>query len=209
MAQAFSDRGDGLVLHGDPFEWNEPRKSPHLPKEAAQDLLSKVLALYQKHLRHKPTRVVIHKSSGYWTEELEGFKDALGNIPYHDFLALDTRGYRGIRFLRMGHHPPARGTVIELDRKNLVFYTRGYIPYFQKYPGMRIPQPLQIIEHHGDSSSTQICQEILALTKLNWNTAAFACAAPITLAFSRDIGRILAEFPTGKEELKHLYRFYM
>jgi hypothetical protein len=149
--------------------------------------------------------VVIHKSSRYWPEELAGFSAALVDTPYHDFLTLS---YRGIHFLRMGHQPPTRGTVIELDRENLVLYTRGYIPYFQKYPGMRIPQPLEIIEHHGDSSSTQICQEILALTKLNWNTASFACAEPITLAFSRGIGRILAEFSPGKEP-KHWYRFYM
>ncbi len=205
MAQAFSDKGDGLVLRGEPFEWNKPGNSPHLTKEGAQSLLSEVLELYQKHLHHKPTRVVIHKSSRYWKEELEGFKEALKDIPYHDLLTLS---YRGIRFLRVGYQPPSRGTVIELDRKNLILYTRGYIPYFQKYPGMRIPQPLEITEHHGDSSSNQICQEILSLSKLNWNTAAFACAEPITLAFSKQVGRILAEVPPGQEP-KHWYRYYM
>jgi hypothetical protein len=36
-------------------------------------------------------------------------------------------------------------------------------------------------------------EEILVLTKMNWNTAAFACNEPITVAFSRKLGQILAE----------------
>jgi hypothetical protein len=36
-------------------------------------------------------------------------------------------------------------------------------------------------------------REILAVTKLNWNSADFSCDEPITLAFSRRVGEILAE----------------
>ena len=204
MAQAFSDQGEGIVMRGEPFEWDS-RQSPHLSKEAAKDLLSRVLQQYKRHLKQNPTRVVIHKSSRYWEEELQGFKESVGEIPYYDFLTLS---YRGIRFLRVGYKPPCRGTVIELDRRNLVLYTRGFVPFYQQYPGMRIPRPIEIIEHHGDSSSNHICQEILALSKLNWNTAAFACAEPITLHFSRGVGQILAEVPPDQTP-KPWYRFYM
>lgn len=50
--------------------------------------------------------------------------------------------------------------------------------------------------------------EIQALTKLNWNTANFSTAEPITLAFSRRVGQILAELPVMVSPRAE-YRFYM
>lgn len=60
-----------------------------------------------------------------------------------------------------------------------------------------MPQPLEIVEHHGDSPWDSVLKEVLALTKMNWNTADFACAKPITVAFARRVGQILAEVPPG------------
>jgi hypothetical protein len=73
---------------------------------------------------------------------------------------------------------------------------------------MRVPLPLQIVEHIGDSTSETVCREILALTKINWNSCAFCNSDPITLQFARSVGRILTELPKGVEpETK--YKFYM
>jgi hypothetical protein len=73
---------------------------------------------------------------------------------------------------------------------------------------MRVPRPLEIIEHHGSGSMTEIAREILALTKLDWNTTMFAGKEPITTAFAEDVGRILAELPHNVQA-KPSYRFYM
>jgi hypothetical protein len=67
---------------------------------------------------------------------------------------------------------------------------------------------LEVIEHHGDSPWNLVLREILALTKMNWNTADFACSDPITIAFSQKVGRILAELPANLP-IKNEYRFYM
>ena len=72
---------------------------------------------------------------------------------------------------------------------------------------MRVPRPLEILEHHGSASMSQIAQEILALTKLDWNTTMFAGKEPITTAFAHDVAEILREVPD--EALKTSYRFYM
>ena len=101
-----------------------------------------------------------------------------------------------------------RGTVIELGPRDYLLYTRGYIPFIRMYPGARIPNPLEIVEHHGDSSAELVCREILALTKLNWNTCAFASADPVTIDFSRKVAAILKELPEGIEPVSK-YRFYM
>ena len=53
---------------------------------------------------------------------------------------------------------------------------------------MRAPRSLEILEHHASASMTQMVQEILALTKLDWNTAMFAGKEPITTVFAREVG---------------------
>ena len=153
-----------------------------------------VLDLYQKQNRWSlPGRIVVHKTSRYWDEELAGFEDACQSVPRRDFVAL---GSRGIQFYRPGEYPALRGTYVKFGAENILLYTVGYIPFLRTYPGARVPHPLEVLEHHGDSSWNVVLQEILALTKTNWNTADFACSEPVTIAFSHRVGQILAELPT-------------
>ena len=206
LAQAFSENGEGIVLRGERITWDKERdKKPHLNRQDAETLLRRVLQLYRDHFNGPPNRVVVHKTSRYWPEELEGLRAALDDIHSYDFLALERRG---IRFLRLGKEPPVRGTVIQLARRNYLIYTQGYIPFIRQYPGPRIPNPLEVVEHHGDSSPERVCSEVLALTKLNWNTCKFASSDPITTAFSRQVATIIKEMPADVEPSTK-YRFYM
>jgi hypothetical protein len=156
----------------------------------------------------KSRRVIATKKSytpsRYWPEELDGFKAALSDIHSYDFLALERRG---IRFLRLGHEPPIRGTVIQLAKRNYLVYTQGYVPFLRAYPGMRVPNPLEVVEHWGDSSADRVCSEILALTKLNWNTCSYGSGDPISIAFSKQVGRILTEIRSAAVLSK--YRYFM
>lgn len=205
MAQAFSDHGEGIVMRGRPFRWTQLR-SPHLTGELAEDLMNNVLREYSKHVDHAPARVVVHKWSQFWDDERAGFDRALSNIKIVDYVAF---GSRDIRLFRVGKHPPLRGTLVTLDRGNALLYTRGYVPYFGAHVGARVPRPIEIVQHLGPTSLTQIAQEILLLTKLDWNTSDFGGREPITTAFSKDVGAILAELPREAAQPKTLYRFYM
>jgi hypothetical protein len=206
LAQAFSESGEGLVLRGERVTWDKERdKKPHLSRNDAAEILKRVLSLYEGHFNHRPNRVVLHKSSRYWPDELDGFRSALGDIHAYDFLALERRG---IRFLRLGMEPPVRGTVIQLGTKNYLIYTQGYVPFMRQYPGMRVPNPLEVVEHFGDSAADRVCAEILALTKLNWNSCKFASSSPITISFSRQVAPIIKELPDGLDPATK-YRFYM
>ncbi len=206
LAQAFSETGEGLVLRGEQVTWDTSRdKKPHLSESAAKRLMEQVLETYHRHFDDRPRRVVVHKTSRYWPDELAGFKSGLADVHSSDFLAIERRG---IRFLRLGSEPPVRGTVIHLARRNYLVYTRGYVPFLRLYPGMRIPNPLEVVEHHGDTSAERVCSEILALTKLNWNTCAFASADPVTIGFSKQVATILKEMPEGIKPLER-YRFYI
>lgn len=153
-----------------------------------------------------PARVVVHKWRRYWPDVRAGFEQALNNaVSSFDLVAFSDRG---LRFFRAGKEPPLRGTIVQRGTSNCLLYTRGYVPYLGTYPGMRVPCPIEIVEHYGAASLTQICQEILALTKMDWNSAMFAGKEPITTAFSEDVGHILAEMPKGIEP-RPQYRFYM
>jgi len=208
MAQAFTAAGDGYVLRGNSFEWSDSQRerSPHLDSKSAAALIRDVLELYQRQNRRSlPSRLVIHKTSRFSDEEIQGFEAACRIVPQHDFVAF---GNRGIQFYRTGDYPPVRGTFVKFSDTEFALYTDGYIPYLRTYPGARIPRPVEIIEHHGDSPWNIVLQEVLALTKMNWNTADFSCSMPITVAFSRKVGEVLAELP---QELppRPEYRYYM
>ncbi len=205
LAQIFTYTGEGLVLRGGSFEWDSTMdKTPHLTEDGAKDLLSTAMDLYDKKLHGKPTRVVIHKSSEYWGSEKKGFLIALDGIPRHDFVSF---GDKHLKFFRFGKYPPLRGTVVTIGKGNYLLYTRGYIPYTQTYPGARVPWPLDIT-HEGDSTADTILSEILALTKMNWNSAEFSIAQPITMVFSERVGEVMSSIPTNVEPL-HEYRYYM
>jgi hypothetical protein len=69
-----------------------------------------------------------------------------------------------------------------------------------------------LLRPRGDSSPEQVASEVLALTKLNWNTADYCCGVPITIGFARGVGQVLKEFdadPRCKYEPAESYRFYM
>src|SRR5699024_12386750 len=53
------------------------------------------------------------------------------------------------------------------------------------YPGRYIPSPIEIRLFSYDESPEQICNEILALTKMNWNNTQFDRKFPITIDCSR------------------------
>jgi hypothetical protein len=207
MAQTFTASG-GYVLRGNTFDWDEAAegKSPHLDHASAQSLIREVLDLYKRQNKNSlPSGLVVHKRSRFWPDELDGFQDGAAQVPQTDFVAM---GERGIRFFRPGDYPPLRGTYVKFSDANFILYATGYIPFLESYPGARIPQPLEIVEHFGDSPWTTVLHELLGLTKLNWNSADFAARSPITLAFSHRVGEILAELPDNAP-IRHEYRFYM
>lgn len=115
----------------------------------------------------------------------------------------------GPRFYR-GSEPPICGMYIALGEREGLPFMRGYVPLLRKYPVMRVPGPLKTIGHHGSASMTQIAQETLALTKLDWSTAMFAGKEPIATVFAWEVGPILSELPSNTDtEPKRSYRSYM
>ena len=208
IAQAFTQSGEGFVLRGDSVEWDERQereRTPHLKKGQAESLLKRVLDIYEKQVGTKARKVVLHKSSRYSDEEKAGFESALSGTTAH--YALVTLSHRRIVCLRPGYKAVLRGTCVDFGEKKGLVYTTGYVPFLRCYSGFRIPQPIEITENHGSLTFRECAEDILRLTKLNWNTSDFATHDPITLAFSRRVGEILKL--AGSREPALQYRYYM
>lgn len=206
VVQAFDEHGEGLVLRGHDFHWDEDRqgRSPHLPEDLAFELVRMVLDRYREERHQSPERVVIHKSSRFEDEELTGFESALREVHQYDLVALTP--VSETRLARAGKYPPMRGTSFELG-DDAYLYTTGFMPELGGYPHGHVPSPLRIADHIGDTPLSQVAREVLVLTKMNWNSANGFGLMPITLRFSRLVGDILREVPEGKALPK--YKFYM
>ncbi len=207
LAQAFDDQGEGFVLRGREFEWDETKngRSPHLPREAAEELINGVVNRYWQERKTFPRRIVIHKTSEYWPAEREGFMAGLKQVAQADMVAL--RSSSRVRLIREGMYPPLRGTAFHCGNVTH-FYTTGYLKALERYPHGHVPSPIEIYDHYGDSSKATLIKEVLILTKMNWNSANFSGAMPITLRFADLVGEILREMPEGFEP-NPKYKFYM
>lgn len=216
VAQAFDYLGQGVVLRGEPFEWDidEHGRTPHLSRSAASYLLQQTLEEYKKISRLPPRRVVIHKSSRFWGSdhakfnELDGFYEGIEAVNPDASIDLVALAESRVRLARVGQYPPVRGTFALIENKTPILYTHGFTPYFDTYPGVHVPLPWTILENHGDSDIMQLAEELLALTKMNVNNASFSDGTPITLAFSRKVSEILKQ--VGPEmPVRSEYAFYM
>jgi len=204
MAQVFTHNGEGIVLRGTDVIVDKYTKEPHMTGKQAYALLTKALSRYREKAKREPTRVVVHKKSLFWEEERKGVEEAIGSLA-KDFVTVHVRA--PFRALRTGNYPVLRGTMVQLDDNQCLLYTTGYTPRIRTYPGSRVPVPL-LITHYGDSQLNKVCEEIMGITKLNWNTTAFGTYLPITLAFAQKVGKVLSEFQDDKLLQEH-YRFYM
>lgn len=207
VAQAFDEHGDGLVLRGQDFPWDETKqgKSPHLDAARAAELLRLVLRRYEEEMKQRPSRVVVHKSSRFWPEECEGFRSALEGITAFDLVSVCPTSE--LRLLRAGQYPPLRGTHFTVGDIHLL-YTTGFVPALNAYPHGHVPSPLLLADHVGDSPIHKLLEEVLVLTKMNWNAAAFAGLKPITLRFSQLVGDIMREVPPDRQPLPS-FKYYM
>jgi hypothetical protein len=205
VVQAFDENGEGLVLRGHNFHWDDSERSPHISGDMAHGLLQMVLARYQEERKQLPQRVVIHKSSRFEMAEREGFEAALSVVPQYDLIALTP--VSEVRLARAGQYPPLRGTSFSIGDDSFL-YTSGYLHALGKFPHGHVPSPLQITDHVGDTAHSQLLRELMVLTKMNWNSANFSGLIPITLRFSKLVGDILREVPEDQTP-QPKYKYYM
>jgi len=210
LVQAFDEHGDGLVLRGQDFQWDAKRegsRAPHLSEEQAAWCVNHTLERYRLEMGQSPTRMVIHKTSRYWPAETAGFRSALERQGVQfDLMALTPTDT--VRLFPVNQYPPLRGTRFTIDDLDYI-YTTGFQADLQQFHANHVPSPLQIADHiGGDTSRLRLLNELLILSKLNWNCSLMGGLLPITLTFARRVGDILREVPIDQVPLSN-FKYYI
>ncbi len=207
VAQVFNERGEGVVVRGGFAKFDKNDKQVHLDENNATELIKNSLDIYKKEHGNYPARVVIHKSSKYSNDEQAGFMNGASTCGI-DRIDLLNISKSFIRVFRTKQYPPLRGTFISLDKKSHLLYTRGSIDFFATYPGMYVPRTILFQCERTEETPKFLANEILALTKMNWNNTQFDGGQPITLRASRQVSDIL-RYIQENEAVASYYRFYM
>jgi len=207
LAQVFNERGEGVVVRGPTATVSKEDRQPHLPEEQANQLVRDALARYRDVHKTWPARVVLHKSSQFDSGEQKGFLAALKEkgISTHDFLWISRSA---TKLYRAGKYPPLRGTLLTLDSREMILYTRGSVNFFETYPGMYVPTPLRIRSEDTEQTQRFLAQEVLALTKMNWNNTQFDGSEPVTLQAARKCSNVL-RYCSDVRQIEPRYSFYM
>jgi hypothetical protein len=207
VAQVFNERGEGVVVRGGHAVISKADRQAHLPETHAYELLKDALTKYYETHRTFPARIVIHKSSQFDEDERRGFAAALAErgIATHDFLWVSDSN---TKLYRAGQYPPLRGTLLTLDEREMVLYTRGSVPFFETYPGKYIPRPLRVRAESTEQTPQYLAREILGLTKMNWNNTQFDGAEPVTLRASRQCSSVL-RYCSEARHIEPRYSYYM
>lgn len=209
MAHVFLKTGESQVIRGKPFRWEYVKgKSPTLTDDMASAVMTDIVDLYKRQKNGVlPKRIVIHKTSPFSKEEIDGFNSSLKGIEMADYvhLRLDS----GVMlFPESQRYPPIRGTLLYQNSKSIL-YTTGYVPSLRTYMGSSVPAPLEIDTYRQDSTPEQIAKDIMALTKLDWNNTDFNKRLPVTIGVSKKVGAILSETKARNVEPPQNYKYYM
>jgi hypothetical protein len=70
------------------------------------------------------------------------------------------------------------------------------MPELGTYPVPHVPQPCEV-RCLGNEGTRAAAQDVLNLTRMNWNTADIRGKWPVSLSFARRVGGILDEYGEG------------
>lgn len=192
LAQAFYPGSEGFALRGGQAEKDPDDLRLRLDRAEMARLVKRVMDHYTLRTSRDPRRVVVHKTTSFDADEIAGAREALDNVPAADFVALRSSTFR---VLRQGDYPPRRGTYAHLEDRGFLL-TTGYQDNRRTYKGSHIPVPLDLLTANDPRDAAA---DVMALTKLNWNSAADHTQFPVTLAFAQKVGTIMAEVPDDQE----------
>jgi hypothetical protein len=218
----YSSRGEGLQYRLARVENPIIRNgNPYVSKDDARRLGESIRQLFFESKMKLPGRVVIHRRTDFRRDEQEGLLDGLGGVREVEMIEIQQDS--ALRFVasvpngdgtfKEDAYPVRRGTAVRLDDFTALAWVHGAAQAADGrrtyYKGKRrIPAPLLIKRHCGTSSLRQIAEEIMGLSKMNWNTFDLYSKMPATISSSGDIARI-GSLLTRFNERPYDYRLFM
>lgn len=203
-SQLFDSEGNGMKLYLRPLKNPEMiQRNPFMRSEDACRLMSNLKRMYDESVPlHKLKRIVIHKTTHFTKEEMDGITKGFVGVDNIELLQIqEFTSWRAIRFQNdnVAAFPIQRGTVIPLDKDTFLIWTHGSVQHdelagrnMNYYKGGRgIPAPLLVKRFMGKSTAKELVDEILMLTKMNWNSGdGLYKIMPVTLDFAKTLSRV-------------------
>lgn len=228
-SQVFDADGGGMQFVA--FEARDPvndveeaRRNPFLSRADMRAVLARSLNLYQsRNGGLLPRRLVVHKTTSFKVEELEGALDATSAVPEVECVEVGSSpGWRGV-WLRQSNepgrlsepdgYPVPRGTMLQQSGTSALVWVAGNAPrassrgdFYQG--GKSIPRPISLVRHAGGGPLELTAREALALTKMDWNNDALYDPVPVTIRYSQRLARTIANVPTLPGRA-YAYRLFM
>ena len=214
-AQMFLDSGDGTIFRGNIGPWlSRNEKEYHLDKGAAKALLAKALSTYFDNRNEYPKEVFIHGRAKFNQAEWDGFREAVEELTdFINLVGVVIKGSGKLKIFREVEKQDCkygnlRGLGLIINSNEGFIWTKGFVPRLNTSTSLEIPNPLRVQIVRGKSKIYQVLQDILALTKLNYNACIYGDGLPVTLRFSNQIGSILTAIDDMENELLQ-FKYYI
>jgi hypothetical protein len=201
------------------------RRNPFLSRAEMRRIMARSLDLYQRrHAGRSPKRVIVHKSTEFKPDEVEGCFDAWRSPEGLDLVQVqqsplwravkldrprDSRSSKGVP----ANYPVDRGASIQLGGRDVLVWTQGNAHltasganYYKE--GKGIPAPLLLTRFAGHGTFDYECISLLGLTKMNWNNDGLYDRLPVTLSYAQVLARTIKRMPQISSTPYQL-RFFM
>ena len=222
-SQVFDADGAGLEFVAyDAQEVQIQRDNPFLSQTEMFRVMTRSMDLYRRrHAGRSPRRVMVHKTTEFKREEINGCMEALHLCEAVDLVqVVEDVGWRGVRIDQSLHgkrgkpanFPIQRGTVVGLGPSEALLWTHGDasgITNGSFFQGSRsTPRPIRLVRHAGHGTWDDTARAILGLSKMNWNNDSLYDALPVTLAYAKVLARIVKRIP-NLGTTPYQFRFFM
>lgn len=224
-SQVFDAEGSGLEFVAyDAHEVEVQRDNPFLSRTEMFRVMTRSMDLYRRrHAGRSPRRVIVHKTTEFKVDEVDGCMEALHLCEAVDLIqVVEDVGWRGVRLDpprgsaqkgTVAAYPIARGTVLGLGPRESLLWLHGNVDgitdqgsYFQ---GKRsTPRPVRLVRHAGHGPWDETATAALALSKMDWNNDALYDHLPVTMAYAKVLARVIKRM-TGLGSAPYQFRFFM
>jgi hypothetical protein len=208
-AQMFLKDGDGSVFRGNIGLWESEKPNVyHLDAIAAEELIGMALDDYMEKWSRYPNELFIHSRTYFNDAEWRGFQQAVEKRQAYTLLSgIMIKDLNELKLYREAKNQESnygvlRGTALIVDDKEAYLCTKGFIPRLNTSNSIEMPRNLRIKVIRGNTNIEVVLRDILALTKLNYNSSIYGDGIPVTLKFSNRIGSILTSTTDWKVDTR-------
>lgn len=204
-SQMFDSSGRGMQLVVSQIS-DKNRKNQFLNYEEAYNLGIRIRTIYYNSNKIESiNKIVIHRTTSFKKEEIEGFAKAFEGIDNFVLLQIIEYSKMSCYPFKNGKckgFPPRRGTIIKDSSTSAYIWTDGSvlendvlgenITYRNSKRG--IAKPIRIVKFYGKTSINEVANEILFLTKMDFNSAdVLYSKLPVTIKYSKIVCDIIKQ----------------